>query len=79
MREVFVPLVHPPGHAQVDFGEAFGVIGGIKRKLHYFAMALPHSDALFIKAYPAETRVVSLDRATWKSATMHCPPTPSPR
>ncbi|MEJ2327882.1 MAG: IS21 family transposase [Chromatiaceae bacterium] len=24
-------------------------------KLHYFAMALPHSDAFFIKAYPAET------------------------
>ena len=54
-REVFVPLAHAPGHAQVDFGEALGVIGGVKRKLHYFAMALPHSDALFIKAYPAET------------------------
>jgi hypothetical protein len=26
-REVFVPLAHPPGHAQVDFGECFGVIG----------------------------------------------------
>jgi transposase len=54
-QEVFVPLAHPPGHAQVDFGEALGVIGGVKRKLHYFAMALPHSDAFFIKAYPAET------------------------
>lgn len=54
-REVFVPLAHPPGHAQVDFGEALGVIGGVRRKLHYFAMALPHSDAFFIKAYPAET------------------------
>ncbi len=21
-REMFVPLAHPPGHAQVDFGEA---------------------------------------------------------
>jgi transposase len=21
-QEMFVPLVHPPGHAQVDFGEA---------------------------------------------------------
>ncbi len=55
MREVFVPLTHPPGHAQVDFGEALGVIGGVRRKLHYFAMALPHSDAFFMKAYPAET------------------------
>jgi len=24
----FVPLLHPPGHAQVDFGEAIGEIGG---------------------------------------------------
>jgi transposase len=54
-REVFVPLAHPPGHAQVDFGEAVGVIGGVRRKLHYFAMVLPHSDALFMKTYPAET------------------------
>ena len=54
-REVFVPLAHSPGHAQVDFGEALGVIGGVECKLHYFAMALPHSDAFFIKAYPAET------------------------
>jgi transposase len=23
-REVFVPLAHPPGHAQVYFGECFG-------------------------------------------------------
>ena len=54
-QEVFVPLSHAPGHAQVDFGEALGEIGGVQRKLHYFAMALPHSDAFFIKAYPAET------------------------
>ena len=25
-QEMFVPLVHPPGHAQADFGEALGVI-----------------------------------------------------
>ena len=28
-RETFVPLAHPPGHAQVDFGEAIAVIGGL--------------------------------------------------
>src|SRR5665213_2527054 len=28
-RETFVPLAHPPGHAQVDIGEAVGVIGGV--------------------------------------------------
>ncbi len=35
-REVFVPLAHPPGHAQVDFGECIGVIGGVRMKLHVF-------------------------------------------
>ena len=54
-REVFVPLSHPPGHAQVDFGEALGVIGGIERKIHFLVMDLPHSDACFVKAYPGET------------------------
>ena len=54
-REMFVPLAHPPGHAQVDFGEALGVINGVERKIHFFAMDLPHSDAVFVKGYPAET------------------------
>ncbi len=53
-REVFVPLAHDPGHAQVDFGEALAVISGVERKAHVFAMDLPHSDACFLKAYPAE-------------------------
>jgi hypothetical protein len=29
-RETFVPLAHAPGHAEVDFGEAVGVIGGVR-------------------------------------------------
>ena len=28
LREMFVPLRHDPGHAQVDFGEALAVIAG---------------------------------------------------
>ena len=54
-REMFVPLVHPPGHAQVDFGEALGIIGGVECKIHFFAFDLPHSDACFVVGYPAET------------------------
>lgn len=53
-REVFIPLSHKPGHAQVDFGEADGIIGGKLARFHYFCMDLPHSDAPFVKAYPAE-------------------------
>ena len=47
-REVFVPLRHDAGHAQADFGEAVAVIGGMGRKIHVFAMDLPHSDACFV-------------------------------
>ena len=60
-KEMFVPLHHPAGHAQVDFGEAMGLIGGVARKLHFFCMDLPHSDAIFVKAYPAETTEAFLD------------------
>lgn len=60
-REVFVPLAHPPGHAQVDFGECVGVIGGVEMKLHVFCFDLPHSDACFVKAYAAETTEAFLD------------------
>ena len=54
-QEMFIPLTHPPGHAQAAFGEALAVIGGVEQKIHFLVMDLPHSDACFLKAYPAET------------------------
>jgi transposase len=60
-QEMFVPLAHPPGHAQVDFGEAVAVIGGVRQKIHFFCLDLPHSDAGFVKAYPAERLEAFLD------------------
>ena len=40
-----MPLAHPPGHAQVGFGEAVGVIGGVRQKIHFFCMDMPQLDA----------------------------------
>ena len=60
-QEMFVPLSHPPGHAQCDFGEAVAVIAGVERKVHYLVLDLPHSDGCFMKAYPAETTEAFLD------------------
>ena len=54
-REMFVPLDHPPGDGQADFGEARVVIGGVAQKAHYFALTLPCSDNLLVAAFPAET------------------------
>ena len=53
-QEVFVPLVHRPGEAQMDFGEALVKMDGVLRKVMFFAMTLPFSDAMFIVAYPRE-------------------------
>ena len=60
-REVFVPLAHPPGHAQADFGEAVVIIGGVEQKAHFFVLDLPHSDACFVRAYPAATGEAWMD------------------
>ena len=60
-REAFVPLHHPPSHAQADFGEAVVTLRGKRQKVHFFCMILPHSDVWFVKAYPRETTEAFLD------------------
>ena len=52
--EVFVPLAHPVGEAQVDFGEAEILLDGRAAKVTLFVMTLPYSDALFVRAFPRE-------------------------
>jgi transposase len=52
--EVFMSLAHPPGEAQADFGEATVIYRGQERKVHFFVMTLPFSDALFCQAFPRE-------------------------
>ena len=68
-REMFVPLSHPPGHAQCEFGEALVVIGGVQRKAHYLILDLPHSDGCFLKATRPRP-----PRPSWM---VTCPPSPS--
>ncbi|HSG70020.1 MAG TPA: IS21 family transposase [Planctomycetaceae bacterium] len=53
-REVFLPLSHPPGEAQVDFGYADVWLNGVQDKVALFVMTLPYSDAIFIQAFPRE-------------------------
>ena len=52
--EVFMPLAHRPGEAQVDFGEATVVLRGEATKVAYFVMSLTYSDAFFCQAFPRE-------------------------
>ena len=52
--EVFMPLSHPPGAAQFDFGEAKAVYRGREIKVMFCVMSLPYSDAFFCQAFPRE-------------------------
>jgi len=53
-KEVFLPLSHPAGEAQVDFGEATIRLVGQETKVALFVMTLPYSGAIFIQAFPRE-------------------------
>ena len=53
-QEVFVPLSHPPAHAQADFGEATVELKGEKVKVAIFVMTLLHSDTVFCQVFPRE-------------------------
>ena len=53
-REVFVPLIHRPGEAQVDFGHALVKVAGVLKKRPFFVMSLPHSDAFFVQMFERE-------------------------
>ena len=77
-QEMFVPLAHPPGDAQADFGEALVVIDGVQRKAHFLVVDLPHSDDAFVKAFPARDDGSLLRRTQrrvsllWRCAAQHC-------
>ena len=52
--EVFMPLSHPPGQAQFDFGEAQVIYRGRKAKAMFCVMSLPNSDVFLVQAFPRE-------------------------
>jgi transposase len=53
-REVYMPLIHRPGEAQVDFGYALVKEAGALRKVGFLVMVLPYSDAFFVMAFERE-------------------------
>lgn len=53
-KEVFLPLSHPPGEAQVDYGEAKIQLNGQETSVALFVMTLPYSGAIFVQAFPRE-------------------------
>jgi len=53
-QEAFMPLMHRVGEAQVDFGYALAKVSGVLRKVAFFVMVLPYSDAFFVMAFERE-------------------------
>jgi transposase len=53
-KEIFMPLSHRPGEAQVDFGYALVKMAGVLRKIAFFVMTLPYSDGFFVMAFDHE-------------------------
>jgi transposase len=60
--EVFVPQEHAPGaEAEVDFGEVWVVLGGVKTKCHMFVFWLSHSGKAIHRVYPTQGQEAFLE------------------
>ena len=60
-KEVFLPLRHDPGEAQVDFGYAYVDLAGERQQLAVFVLSLPYCDAVHCRAFPRECTEVFLE------------------
>ena len=73
-KEMFVPLSHPPGHAQCDFSEALVVIGGVQRRPTASSWTCP--TATTASSRPTRRRPPSLPGRTCLSIRL---PKPKPK
>jgi transposase len=61
-RPVFLPLEFDPGRdAQVDWGEAQAILGGVQQTIQYFELRLNYSRKVFTRAYPAQKQEAFFD------------------
>ncbi|MGH3849582.1 MAG: IS21 family transposase, partial [Pseudonocardiaceae bacterium] len=61
-QEVFVPQEHAPGaEAEVDFGEVWVVLAGVKTKCHMFAFRLSHSGKAVHRVYSTQGQEAFLE------------------
>lgn len=52
--EVFLPLLHPAGEAQVDFGTTVFYENGVEYGGKHLALSFPHSNARFVQLFKGE-------------------------
>jgi transposase len=53
-KEVALPLLHPAGEAQVDFGATVFIEKGITYEGHHLCIAFPHSDGKLVQLFKGE-------------------------
>lgn len=60
--DVFVPQEHAPGaEAEVDFGEVWVVLAGVKTKCHMFVFRLSHSGKAIHRVYSTQSQEAFLE------------------
>lgn len=59
---MFVPQEHAPGaEAEVDFGEVWVILDGVKTKCHMFTFRLSHSGKAIHRVYPTQAQEAFLE------------------
>ena len=53
-QPVYLPLTHPAGEAQVDFGDTVFFEKGIRYEGHHLSVTFPHSDGKFVQLFKGE-------------------------
>ena len=62
LPEVFIPQEHAPGaEAEVDFGEVWVILAGVKTKCHMFTFRLSHSGKAIHRVYPTQAQEAFLE------------------
>ncbi|WP_029136889.1 IS21 family transposase [Nakamurella lactea] len=62
VEDVFIAQDHAPGQeAEVDFGEVYVMLGGVKTKCHMFVFWLSHSGKAIHRVYPTQGQEAFLE------------------
>ncbi len=71
----YIPLKHPPGEAQADFGEAEFYERGIKYEGYYLNLSLPYSNAGYLQLFKGQNQECLLEGLKTIFEYMGCVPT----
>lgn len=74
-QDTYLPLKHPPGEAQADFGEAVFIEKGQEIKGYYLNLSFPHSNASYVQVFKSQNQECFLTGLQRVFERMGCVPT----